>query len=251
MKYLIISYCNIIIGIIHSTYLLAYMILFDLFGVMHVYWSTVLYTVPCSRRNQRCFHDVTANTHVVFFCVSRGRNLSYAPACSCHLVADVVKVPDSAGLLPNEKQGAMEACVIPLASPLVASKTAAVTAALRRARAFPGASGSSHPLALVSLLCSQGALLRSTRLVPSTQPVHPNGNLNGTLRIPATIRANCTRRSLFVRASGTNMVQTALEEMKDGAFVRTASACRNQITADGSSGFPAVANRYVCALEAA
>eukprot|EP00996_Jenningsia_fusiforme_P002932 NODE_3740_length_924_cov_43.716571_g3439_i0.p1 GENE.NODE_3740_length_924_cov_43.716571_g3439_i0~~NODE_3740_length_924_cov_43.716571_g3439_i0.p1 ORF type:complete len:239 (-),score=41.01 NODE_3740_length_924_cov_43.716571_g3439_i0:206-853(-) len=39
-------------------------------------------------------------------------------------------------------------------------------------------------------------------------------------------------------------VQQAMDDVKKGAFVRQASQFRNWITADGSSGFPAEANRY-------
>ena len=49
---------------------------------------------------------------------------------------------------------------------------------------------------------------------------------------------------LYVRAtSATAMGRTSLDEVKDGEFVRVASTLRQHVTEDGSSGFPAVADR--------
>ncbi|CAI7823280.1 unnamed protein product, partial [Closterium sp. NIES-54] len=56
---------------------------------------------------------------------------------------------------------------------------------------------------------------------------------------PATSADTATSKAAPV------MVQTTLQESSaDGAFKRTPSAFRSLITADGSSGFPAVAGRY-------
>ena len=53
-------------------------------------------------------------------------------------------------------------------------------------------------------------------------------------------------RQGYVRAaSASAMGRTAVDEVKDGEFVRVASTLRQQITEDGSSGLPAVADRCV------
>lgn len=54
------------------------------------------------------------------------------------------------------------------------------------------------------------------------------------------------KKSVKVMASG---ARTAVDEIStDGAFVRKPATFRNTITADGSSGYPAVAGRFVYIL---
>ncbi|CAI5530669.1 unnamed protein product [Closterium sp. Naga37s-1] len=62
---------------------------------------------------------------------------------------------------------------------------------------------------------------------------------------PATPAHPATSADPATSAAAPVMVQTTLQESSaDGAFKRTPSAFRSLITADGSSGFPAVAGRY-------
>ncbi|GJP65024.1 hypothetical protein CLOP_g21947, partial [Closterium sp. NIES-67] len=62
---------------------------------------------------------------------------------------------------------------------------------------------------------------------------------------PAATSANSDTSANPTASAGPAMVQTAVQETSaDGAFKRTPSAFRSLITADGSSGFPAVAGRY-------
>jgi len=57
--------------------------------------------------------------------------------------------------------------------------------------------------------------------------------------------SRCVNQTAVVLARRKAMAVTAVDEVSgDGAFVRKASTFRNQITADGSSGFAAVAGRY-------
>eukprot|EP00270_Netrium_digitus_P000062 TRINITY_DN1008_c0_g1_i1.p1 TRINITY_DN1008_c0_g1~~TRINITY_DN1008_c0_g1_i1.p1 ORF type:complete len:414 (-),score=83.25 TRINITY_DN1008_c0_g1_i1:88-1302(-) len=59
----------------------------------------------------------------------------------------------------------------------------------------------------------------------------------------SVVRASSEGSTTISKPSGSAV--TALDEIsKDGAFIRTSSTFRNSITADGSTGFPAVAGRY-------